>query len=151
MIDWKRVEDLREEIGADGFAEVADMLRQQLATTKPTNWRIAEGETATEDGGVTTAWISFETAVARGYGLIRLKEGKIWTLLTSMVELCVVIALAGASTSLQLGVNGAWSVTERGSVLFGVIASRLGNGAAASPIVETSWQAIVYTGYGWSF
>ena len=58
---------------------------------------------------------------------------------------------AGASTSLQLGVNGAWSVTERGSVLFGVIASRLGNGAAASPIVETSWQAIVYTGYGWSF
>lgn len=25
MIDWKRVEELREEIGADGFAEVADM------------------------------------------------------------------------------------------------------------------------------
>lgn len=25
MIDWKRVEELRAEIGADGFAEVADM------------------------------------------------------------------------------------------------------------------------------
>lgn len=25
MIDWKRVEELRQEIGADGFAEVADM------------------------------------------------------------------------------------------------------------------------------
>ncbi len=25
MIDWKRVDELREEIGADGFAEVADM------------------------------------------------------------------------------------------------------------------------------
>ncbi|MBN8629242.1 MAG: Hpt domain-containing protein [Rhodobacterales bacterium] len=25
MIDWKRVAELREEIGADGFAEVADM------------------------------------------------------------------------------------------------------------------------------
>ena len=25
MIDWKRVEELRDEIGADGFAEVADM------------------------------------------------------------------------------------------------------------------------------
>lgn len=25
MIDWKRVEELREEIGADGFVEVADM------------------------------------------------------------------------------------------------------------------------------
>ncbi|MEO6301195.1 MAG: NAD(P)/FAD-dependent oxidoreductase [Paracoccaceae bacterium] len=71
----------------EGREEVADMLRHQLTATKPTNWRIAEGETATEEGGVTTAWISFETAVARGYGLIRLKGGKIWTLLTSMVEL----------------------------------------------------------------
>ena len=71
----------------EGHAEVADMLRHQLAATKPSNWRIAEGETATADDGVTTAWISFETAVARGYGLIRLKQGKIWTLLTSMVEL----------------------------------------------------------------
>lgn len=34
-----------------------------------------------------TAWITFETALARGHGLIRLKDGKIWTLLTSMVEL----------------------------------------------------------------
>jgi histidine phosphotransfer protein HptB len=25
MIDWKRVEELKEEIGADGFVEVADM------------------------------------------------------------------------------------------------------------------------------
>ncbi len=25
MIDWKRVDELRDEIGADGFAEVADM------------------------------------------------------------------------------------------------------------------------------
>jgi histidine phosphotransfer protein HptB len=25
MIDWKRVDELREEIGADGFVEVADM------------------------------------------------------------------------------------------------------------------------------
>ena len=25
MIDWRRVEELREEIGADGFVEVADM------------------------------------------------------------------------------------------------------------------------------
>ncbi len=71
----------------EGHAEVADMLRHQLATTQPSNWRIADGETASEEGGITTCWISFETAVARGYGLIRLKEGKIWTLLTSMVEL----------------------------------------------------------------
>ena len=71
----------------EGKAQVADMLKHQLATTKPTGWKIAEGEIPSEDGGVTTAWIEFETDVARGYGLVRLKEGKIWTLLTSMVEL----------------------------------------------------------------
>jgi len=71
----------------EGRAEIADMLHHQLATTGPSNWRIAEGEDASEDGGVTTAWISFDTTVARGYGLIRLKGGLIWTLLTSMVEL----------------------------------------------------------------
>lgn len=70
--------------GPDG---VGDMLKHQLATTRPRNWQIAEGEVPTEDGGVTTAWISFETDVARGYGLIRLRDGKIWTLLTTMAEL----------------------------------------------------------------
>lgn len=29
MIDWKRVSDLRREIGADGFAEVADMFLEE--------------------------------------------------------------------------------------------------------------------------
>ena len=71
----------------EGKAQVEDMLTHQLATTKPRNWQVAEGEFATEEDGIITAWISFETEVARGYGLLRLKEGKIWTLLTSMVEL----------------------------------------------------------------
>ena len=59
----------------EGKAEIADMLRHQLAASKPSNWQIAEGEGASEEGGVITAWISFETAVARGYGLIRLRNG----------------------------------------------------------------------------
>lgn len=71
----------------EGKAQVEDMLTHQLALTKPSNWQVADGEAATEDGGITTAWITFETGVARGYGLIRLREGKIWTLLTTMVEL----------------------------------------------------------------
>ena len=71
----------------EGRDEVADMLRHQLAATKPSNWQIANGEAVTEEAGVVTAWITFETGVARGYGLIRLKGGKIWTLLTSMVAL----------------------------------------------------------------
>ena len=69
----------------EGKDQVADMLSHQLASTKPRNWKIAEGEIPVEDGGVTTAWITFETDVARGYGLLRLKGDKIWTLLTSMV------------------------------------------------------------------
>ncbi|ABG33178.1 FAD-dependent oxidoreductase [Roseobacter denitrificans] len=71
----------------EGKDQVEDMLRHQLATTKPSNWQVADGEVPTEEGGVTTAWIQFETEVARGYGLVRLREGKIWTLLTTMVEL----------------------------------------------------------------
>ncbi len=71
----------------EGKDQVRDMLKAQLAGVKPRNWKIAEGEVATEDGGITTAWITFETEVARGYGLIRLKDGLIWTLLTTMVEL----------------------------------------------------------------
>ncbi|QGZ36971.1 NAD(P)/FAD-dependent oxidoreductase [Stappia indica] len=72
---------------AEGRGEVRDLLEAQLAATKPTSWQVAEGEEASEADGVTQAWITFETAVARGYGLIRLKDGLIWTLLTTMVEL----------------------------------------------------------------
>ncbi len=71
----------------EGKDQVGDMLSQQLATTKPRDWKIAEGEAPAEDGGVTTAWITFETEVGRGYGLVRLKGDKIWTLLTTLVEL----------------------------------------------------------------
>ncbi len=71
----------------EGQKQIRDMLSEQLGKIKPCNWKIAEGEVATEDGGIITAWITFETGVARGYGLIRLKDGKIWTLLTTMSEL----------------------------------------------------------------
>jgi putative flavoprotein involved in K+ transport len=72
---------------SEGKDAIRGMLQSQLAATKPSGWKIAEGETAAEDGGVTTAWIEFETGVSRGYGLVRTIGGKIWTLLTTMVEL----------------------------------------------------------------
>ncbi|WP_187430900.1 hypothetical protein ROLI_009530 [Roseobacter fucihabitans] len=71
----------------EGPDAVRDMLNTQMAAVKPANWQIAPGEVATHDGGITTAWITFETDVSRGYGLIRIKDGLIWTLLTSMTEL----------------------------------------------------------------
>ncbi|TPI52435.1 MULTISPECIES: NAD(P)/FAD-dependent oxidoreductase [unclassified Mesorhizobium] len=71
----------------EGRDQVRDMLESQLSKTKPSHFAIARGEDATEANGVIDGWISFETDVARGFGHIRLKDGKIWTLLTTMVEL----------------------------------------------------------------
>ncbi|CAM5487184.1 Ferredoxin--NADP reductase [Aquamicrobium terrae] len=71
----------------EGRDQVRDMLLAQLADVRPSNWRVAEGEEATEADGVVQSWISFETEVARGHGLIRVRDGRIWTLLTTMAEL----------------------------------------------------------------
>lgn len=57
----------------------------------------------------------------------------------------------GASTGLQFGLNGAYQMTDRASLLFGFSASVLGRAPADSPITETRLQAILYTGLGWSF
>ena len=71
----------------EGPAGVQDMLTAQLGHTKPGSFAIQEGELPAEEGGVITAWITFETAAGRGWGLMRLKDGRIWTLLTTLQEL----------------------------------------------------------------
>src|SRR4051794_39901520 len=69
----------------EGQAQVRDMLAARLADTAPGNWQI-DGE-ASEADGIIEAWITFDTAVARGRGHLRLKDGRAWTLLTTMTEL----------------------------------------------------------------
>jgi len=69
----------------EGHDEIRDMLATTLAHVQPNNWQI-EGD-ANEADGVTDAWYTFETAVSRGRGHIRLMDGKCWTLLTTMTEL----------------------------------------------------------------
>jgi len=69
----------------EGPEAIRAMLNARLADTKPTAFAI-EGEAA-EAGGVVEAWFTFETAVARGRGHLRLRDGKAWTLLTTMTEL----------------------------------------------------------------
>ncbi len=64
---------------------IRTMLKARLADVKPSKFEI-EGD-ATEAGGVVDAWFTFETAVARGRGHLRLQNGKAWTLLTTMTEL----------------------------------------------------------------
>jgi putative flavoprotein involved in K+ transport len=69
----------------EGRDAIGAMLEATLADVRPSNFRIT-GEAAVADG-VTEAWFTFETAVARGKGLVRLKDDGAWTLLTAMTEL----------------------------------------------------------------
>ncbi|MGZ3218050.1 NAD(P)-binding domain-containing protein [Paracoccus sp. T5] len=71
----------------EGRDQVAKMLRAQLGHIRPTGWLLDPSEVPGEEDGVITAWFQFETAVGRGYGLVRLRDGRIWTLLTALQEL----------------------------------------------------------------
>ena len=72
-------------VTVEGPAGVRGLLEGTLETTRPTGWRTTEEPT--EADGIVTAWIEFETAVGRGNGLLRLRDGKAWTLLTALYEL----------------------------------------------------------------
>ncbi|MDX1122772.1 SidA/IucD/PvdA family monooxygenase [Sinorhizobium medicae] len=71
----------------EGQDQIRDMLTSQLAAIKPARLRQDEMERPGDADGVTEGWFEFETEVARGHGHIRLKNGLIWTLLTTMTEL----------------------------------------------------------------
>ena len=68
---------------------VTDLLTETLDRTDPTGFRLSEPAASAD--GVTTAWFTFETAVGRGRGLLRLvdegDEPKAWTFLTTLYEL----------------------------------------------------------------
>ena len=68
--------------GRDG---VRDLVEHTAERTRPRGWQTTE-EPA-EDEGVTEAWLAFETEIGRCRGHLRLKEGKAWTLLTTLQEL----------------------------------------------------------------
>ncbi len=69
----------------EGREAIAAMLDAQLAEASPTAWRI-EGEPTLADGLI-EAWIAFEKSLARGRGILRLRDGRCWTLLTAIEEL----------------------------------------------------------------
>lgn len=69
----------------EGQAEIGAMLAATLRTVQPAGWMLTEP--ATETGGVVEGWFGFETAVGRGRGIVRLKDGRCWTLLTTLYEL----------------------------------------------------------------
>ena len=59
--------------------------RRRSRSAKPRGF--ATTEPPAEAEGVTEAWFEFETETGRGHGLLRLKDGKAWTLLTALREL----------------------------------------------------------------
>lgn len=71
----------------EGRAEIAQMARAQLPHVRPSLLRLDPAERVSEADGVTEGWLLIETAAGRGQGYIRMKEGKIWTLLTTLHEL----------------------------------------------------------------
>ncbi len=68
---------------------VADLLTENLDRVAPSGFALSEPE-ATDDG-VATGWFTFDTAVGRGRGLVRLREEegqwKAWTFLTTLYEI----------------------------------------------------------------
>jgi putative flavoprotein involved in K+ transport len=69
----------------EGKAEIAPFLAATLARTRPRNF-LLEGE-ARESDGVTEARFTFETEVAHGRGMLRLNDGKCWTMVTAATAL----------------------------------------------------------------
>jgi putative flavoprotein involved in K+ transport len=71
----------------EGRAAITEMLGETLPRVQPGNWVITAGEEPADAGGVIEAWIEFDTAVGRGRGHLRLRDGLCWTLLTTLYEL----------------------------------------------------------------
>ncbi len=61
------------------------MLSATLDQARPRDFRLTEPPS--EAQGVIEAWLAFETEGGRGTGHLRLKDGKAWTLLTTLQEL----------------------------------------------------------------
>jgi putative flavoprotein involved in K+ transport len=64
---------------------VQDMLEATLANAKPRGF--ATTEPPAEAEGIVEGWFEFETETGRGHGVLRLKDGRAWTLLTALREL----------------------------------------------------------------
>jgi putative flavoprotein involved in K+ transport len=65
--------------------EIRAMLAATLNEIQPSGWTLTEP--ATVKDGLVEGWFCFETAVGRGRGIFRLRDGRCWTLLTTLQEL----------------------------------------------------------------
>src|SRR5437773_11037372 len=72
-------------ITIEGPEGIRKMLAQRLNQVQPSDFSVAEelGAAAADN----ESWIKFETSVGRGIGHLRLRDGKAWTLLTTLNDL----------------------------------------------------------------
>ncbi len=66
---------------------VRKLLTETAARTGASGFRITDGDEPTEADGVVTAFFTFETAVGRGSGVVRLTDDGAFTFLTTLDEL----------------------------------------------------------------
>lgn len=74
-------------ITLEGKPAVRDMLERRLADVQPGSWALDESVQPRSEGGVTEGFLTFRTRVAHGAGYVRLRDGKVWTLLTTMQDI----------------------------------------------------------------
>jgi putative flavoprotein involved in K+ transport len=71
-------------VTVEGRDAVRDLLLHTLDRVRPRGFAIAE---EMGDAAPSESWIKFETAMGRGVGHLRLRDGRAWTLLTTLAEL----------------------------------------------------------------
>ena len=69
----------------EGRDQIRAMLSETLAQARPRDF--SASEPPAEADGVIETWLEFETEVGRGRGHLRLRDGRAWTLLTTLYEL----------------------------------------------------------------
>lgn len=74
-------------ITLEGQDEIRDMLEERLAAVVPLDWELVDEDLAQQDGPVSQGFIRFGTQVGHGYGYIRVRDGRIFTILTTMEDL----------------------------------------------------------------
>jgi putative flavoprotein involved in K+ transport len=72
-------------VTVEGAEGIRDLLSHTLGRVQPRAFAVAD-ELGTPDAA-TESWIKFETSVGQGIGHLRLRDGKAWTLLTTLNEL----------------------------------------------------------------
>jgi len=72
---------------AEGQGGIAAMLHAQLPQLAPVQFFRNGQEPVTQQDGVLAGWLHIDGSVARGDGYVRVRDGKIWTLMTRMREI----------------------------------------------------------------